>query len=204
MKMITTLTILLIMPICSWAVRDTKGVGNGGFAYKNAITLLNAAQNDLSEWLFKLNEGCINSKLSPHGLSPVSTRRLGQAIKNMKSSYQKNKNSINPSGDTLPLMFTYGTSKEGIEHIEALQPFFVAYMSNAYTRNINQKNIYHNGSVIMRRRLAEGVFAEVQGLLLHEASHIFKYSELDAEKFAREMMSIKFSKDEYNYKHLCF
>ena len=93
-------------------------------------------------------------------------------------SFTKNKTATNPAGQVIPLMFSYGTDPvNGAEYVEALQPFFIANMSNNFS-----KGELNHGVKVQFRELIEAEILEAQMLLLHEAVHFLGYSELDAEK----------------------
>ncbi len=177
-----------ILLCLSFGVIAKEG-GNGGFAYTNSITLLEVAKDRVIEKLSSINATCINVRLKGEGLSPIKLTVMIQSIKNLKMSFAKTKEAVNPAGIKLPLMFSYGSDENGINYIEALQPFFLAYMTNAYSRSeLAYKT--RNCSTERPCENVNSILLEVEAALIHESSHFLNYSELDAEKLKEIILSI--------------
>lgn len=158
--------VLVVSVFCfgSGVYAQEKGerIGNGGFAFKEAIHTLKFAQEDITvDGIDQMNEQCVNDKLAKNNLKPVSLAKLSTIIKNTRRNYTKTVLGTDSEGEVQPLMFTYGTDGKG-PYIEALQLYFIEFMGD------------HNG---VR-------YPDAEILLLHEAAHLFGYSEDEATQFA--------------------
>lgn len=169
MKIIVFLLSAIITSAISLAAGP--GEGGGGFGYKNSIHLLESSQEELLDSLAVYDQKCFSEILKikklPHDVDIESLRRI---IKNTKRKYFKSVKRRTATGELQPLNFNYGMDKNG-PYIEALQLYFSAFAA------ISPEDAYLKTD-------------QVERMLLHEAAHIFSYTEEEAERFAGTLQKL--------------
>lgn len=151
----------LLLQSNSWGGGASDG---GAFAFRNPSALLKnvASTSFTEEYANRVDNECFNRELKKVGLKPIPIKKMYQIIRNYRENINGEETRKTPEGRMEPLLMNYGIDPEtGEGYIEALKLFYIGYIA---VKDFSS------------------VWSDVQDLLVHEASHLFDYDELEARK----------------------
>lgn len=166
--------ILLLTILSTITAYAGESSGGGGFAFMNSKAILRDSIKETTALLEHRDQDCVNRELAAMGAGPVDLERIKTIISKTRLNFLDERVRKNDEGVMEPLVLDYGTNESG-PYIETLKLFFVGFMT--YQENgpgsIGNRNLVNN-------------------LLLHEASHHFKYNDKQAEYFSTFLTTQKF------------
>ncbi len=161
--------ILLLNLSLACAFKATAGgvADGGGFAYQAPRTALVVASSQLTEMLLSFKwpdrKACLNEQLKERYLPAIDPELMAKVISDLRHEPSKELERKNYRGELEPLVMNYGSDALG-PYIEVLKPFYIGFMA-------------YNPAI-------PGMLDQVKTLLLHESSHVFGYTEMEANVFS--------------------